>query len=767
MSQHQSRPPARLRQIAGALTFVPKFTHNFIWIVALLLTPAGAAGDTGSHPGYVGGQACAGCHAKESAAWQGSHHDLAMQLPTADAVLGDFNDAEFTAAGVTTRFYRDGAKFMIRTDGPSGKLESYAVSYTFGVQPLQQYLIELPGGRLQAFGIAWDSRPAPAGGQRWFHLYPDNPPKPGDRLHWTALDQNWNHMCADCHSTDVLKRFDPDSDTYATSYAQVDVGCEACHGPGAKHVQWAGQPERGGDPQLAIRLRERDGVSWQTDPVTSQPRRGAPRSGALEIDTCARCHSRRGRLVDDYRHGRPLGDYYRLALLDPGLYHPDGQILDEVFVHGSFLQSRMYAAGVTCSDCHEPHSLALRADGDGMCLSCHGAGGYALPAHHHHQPASGGARCVNCHMPARTYMVVDPRRDHSFRIPRPDLSETIGVPNACNGCHADRDAAWASAQVAAWTNGGKARSFQQHGKALYLAQQGLPQARGALLGVVRDRGQSAIARASAIAALSVWLDPTVAQELTGALEDSSPLVRRAAVETLSSAPPQVRRELLPPRLRDPVRDVRQAAVVGLAGIPPSNLRSTDAEAYAQALEEYRATLRLDADRPEAQVNLGVLLTQLQEADSAEAAYRRALLIEPAYPAAIVNLVDLFRATGRDQQGGELLMAALAVHPELADFHHVLGLWLVRQQRPQQALVALRRAAELAPDDARYGYVLAVALHGQNQIDAALAEIDRVLQHHPYHAESLTAAIYWRQQLGADGGEYTRRLLELQQLDRGN
>jgi hypothetical protein len=374
-----------------------------------------------------------------------------MQPPTADAVLGDFNDTEFTAAGVTTRFYRDGERFMIRTDGPSGKMENYAVSYTFGVAPLQQYLIALPGGRLQAFGIAWDSRPREEGGQRWFHLYPENPPKPGNPLHWTALDQNWNHMCADCHSTDVLKRYDAVSDSYATSYAEIDVGCEACHGPGANHVSWAAQSERQGEPQLAVRLNERDGVSWRSDPTTGLPKRSVPLTSSLELDTCARCHSRRGRLLDEYQHGKAVGDYYRVATLDPGLYHPDGQILEEVFVHGSFLQSRMHDAGVTCSDCHEPHSLDLRVQGDGACLGCHSVGGYALPTHHHHKVESDGARCVNCHMPAKTYMVVDPRRDHSFRVPRPDLSESIGVPNACNSCHADETAAWAAAQIDAWT----------------------------------------------------------------------------------------------------------------------------------------------------------------------------------------------------------------------------------------------------------------------------------------------------------------------------
>ncbi len=718
------------------------------------------------HEGYVGGQVCATCHEQESSAWQGSHHDLAMQLPTAQSVLGDFNDSEFTAAGVTTRFFRDGERYMIRTDGPNGDMQNYPVSYTFGAIPLQQYLIALPGGRLQAFGIAWDSRPEKAGGQRWFHLYPDNTPKPGDRLHWTAIDQNWNHMCADCHSTDLQKRFDATSNTYATSYAELDVNCEACHGPGADHIAWAGQAERDNNPRLAIRLNERQGVSWLPHPKSGLPQRSEPRTSSLEIDTCARCHSRRGRLVDNYDHGQPLGDHYRLATLDAGLYYPDGQILEEVFVHGSFIQSRMHAEGVTCSDCHDPHSLELRTPGDAACLSCHSVGNYASSTHHKHKPTGDAARCVSCHMPATTYMVVDPRRDHSFRIPRPDLTESIGAPNACNNCHADETAAWASAQINSWTDGEPAKGYQQHGWAMYLAQQGLPQARDALLGVVRAPDQSAIARASAIAALEPWLNQSVAQVVIENLSDPSPLVRRAAVEVMSSAPEQVRAELLPPMLRDGVRDVRAAAVVALAGLPPGALTPSAASTFGRVLTDYRATLELDADRPEAHVSLGVLLTQLRDIDGAEAAYRQALKIEPAHAPAVVNLVDLLRATGRGAQGGEILMSALTLNPEAADIHHAFGLWLVRQQRPDQALIALQRAATLAPEVARYGYVLAVALHGQNQVQPALNALDQVLEQHPYHAESLTAAVFWRQQLGADGGVYAKRLLELQSLDRG-
>src|SRR6185436_19298303 len=193
---------------------------------------------------YVGSAQCASCHAQQHAAWKGSDHDLAMQVATTDSVLGNFASAKFMYAAITSTFSRRDGKFFVNTDGPDGKLGNFEIKYTFGVRPLQQYLIELPGGRMQALGIAWDSRPKAQGGQRWFHLYPGQNLKAGDPLHWTGVQQNWNFQCAECHSTDLRKNFDATTGIFHTTWAEVNVACEACHGPGSNHVAWA---EKHGD----------------------------------------------------------------------------------------------------------------------------------------------------------------------------------------------------------------------------------------------------------------------------------------------------------------------------------------------------------------------------------------------------------------------------------------------------------------------------------------------------------------------------------------
>jgi predicted CXXCH cytochrome family protein len=399
-----------------------------------------------------------------------------MAQATEKSVLGTFNKAKFSYAGLTSTFFKRDEKFFVNTDGPDGKLRDYEIKYTFGVMPLQQYLIEFPDGRLQALSIAWDSRPKKDGGQRWFHLYPNQRITYDDELHWTRPSQNWNFMCADCHSTDVRKNYDPATDKFQTRWAEISVGCEACHGPGSNHAAWAKSEspplQKGGkggfesagkiplnppfpkgdasSKELAVQLTERRGIAWTQNAATGNSGRSQPRAADREIEVCAQCHARRGQIGEGYQAGKPFLDHYRPALLTPPLYHSDGQQRGEVYNWGSFLQSKMYASGVTCSDCHNPHSGKLRAEGNTLCATCHLPSKYDTTSHHHHKPASAGASCVGCHMPTTTYMVVDPRHDHSLRIPRPDLSVKFATPNACNGCHANRDARWAATQVNQW-----------------------------------------------------------------------------------------------------------------------------------------------------------------------------------------------------------------------------------------------------------------------------------------------------------------------------
>lgn len=685
-------------------------------------------------PDFVGRAACGVCHAEQDRLWRGSHHDLAMQEATEQTVLGNFNDAEFRKDGVVSRFFRRDGRYMVNTDGADGKLADFEIKYTFGVTPLQQYLVEFPGGRLQALSIAWDSRPLEQGGQRWFHLYPGERIGPNDELHWTRLSQNWNHMCAECHSTNLRKNYDSTVHGYRTTWSEIDVSCEACHGPGSRHVAWAegkGDRERldGGTRGLAFELDERRGITWTIDPASGNAARSAPRSTAKEIETCARCHARRGQWFADYRYGEPLLNTHLPALLQAGLYHADGQIDGEVYEYGSLLQSRMFRAGVNCSDCHEPHSLKLRVPGNGVCLQCHGAEKYDTVKHHFHPLGGGGSQCVDCHMPAKTYMGVDPRRDHSFRIPRPDLSVKLGAPNACANCHDKKPARWAADRLRQWY-GHDPKGYQDYAETLHAARNGVADAEFGLMALLREPGQPAIARATAVAELGRRLTPESLPALAEALGDAEPMVRVGALLALDRLPPEARWQAAHDRLRDPVRVVRALAAEALAGVPAGQVPAGEQADWQMAGDEYLASLRLNADEPGTQVNLGNFHAARGETDAAERAYREALALDPDWVPAYANLSDLYRQTGRDAQGERLLLEGLARQPEAAALHHSLGLLKVRERNLPAALASLKKAMELAPEDTRFRYVYAVALDSAGRAREARKVVEAGLRQAP-------------------------------------
>ncbi|MEE9608831.1 MAG: tetratricopeptide repeat protein, partial [Myxococcota bacterium] len=623
--------------------------------------------------------------------------------------------------------------------------------------PLQQYLIAFPDGRLQALGIAWDARPAAAGGQRWFSLYPQRV-EPGDPLHWTGIAQTWNRMCAECHSTQLRKGYDVAADRYETRWEALDVSCEACHGPGSAHVAWADQ---GGDPDAGLAVKLGEAGAWQIPAAADTARRTPTRATRTEVETCARCHARRALLSEDYVHGSPLLDTHRPALLEEGLYHADGQILDEVYVYGSFLQSRMYAAGVSCSDCHEPHALTLRAEGNALCGQCHRAERYDAAAHHHHAAESAGARCVACHMPARVYMGVDARRDHGFRVPRPDLSSVLGTPNACDGCHADRSGGWAAVTVSEW-RGGRAPA-PHFAEVLHAGRRGLPGANAALVSLGENPEVPAIVRATALALLAPPMTSAALDALRSALRDSDPLVRLAAVEAVEALPLEARAQWLPPLLGDPLRGVRIAAARALAALPAERLEPGDARALAAALAEYRDAQRTNADGPEAHLSLGALHTAQGDLDAARAAYEQALRLDPSFLPSYVNLADLHRMAGRDELAEQLLWRALDVGgPETPDVHHAFGLLRVRQERFDEALELLRLAAEGNPRRARYAYVYGVALHSQGRTQQALEVLERAHARRPGDPELLLGLATIRRDAGDRAGalRHARALLEL-------
>jgi tetratricopeptide (TPR) repeat protein len=464
--------------------------------------------------------------------------------------------------------------------------------------------------------------------------------------------------------------------------------------------------------------------------------------------------------------GDPLLDGFRPALLDERLYHPDGQILDEVYVYGSFIQSTMYAQGVTCSDCHDPHSLLVYDSSNALCARCHVPATYDTPDHHFHPPESSGSRCVECHMPATNYMVVDPRRDHSLRIPRPDLSVTLGTPNACTQCHTDRAADWAARSVIRLY--GAERGSEPHfGETFERGRRRVPTASNSLAALARDSIQPRMVRASALALLSGYANSAASQAIAELATDSDPLVRMSAARASETMEPAERYGVAYPMLNDSILAVRTEAARAVASVPPTVMPGRQRSAIDTALAGYISSQLANADRPEAHMNIGALLFARGGFENAETAFRNAIRLDSTFIPGYVNLADLRRQQGRDAEGEALLRTALEIAPDDATVHHALGLYLMRARQPSDGLDALRRAAELSPDNARFAYVYGIALNSAGRPSEALTVLEQASARQPYDVDLLTALVMLNRDQGniAAAIPYANRLVEVLPDDR--
>jgi tetratricopeptide (TPR) repeat protein len=713
---------------------------------------------------FTGSDTCKSCHASEFENWRGSHHDLAMQEPDETTVLADFDDSSFSYGDIETRFFRKDGKFVVRTDGEDGKLQDFTVAYVFGVYPLQQYLLPLSRGRLQALSIAWDSRPSDEGGQRWFHLYPDEVIKHDDPLHWTGPYQNWNTRCAECHSTDLKKNYDLPSRSFNTTFEELNVSCEACHGPGDKHLELAAQGKTGDAPSggFPTKLQQRGEWQFQADQPIAQ--RLQSLTSNAQIDNCGRCHARRGTL-GDYHYGADLLDTHRLSLPQSPLYHYDGQILDEVYVYGSFRQSKMHQAGVVCSNCHEPHSLKLRAEGNGVCAQCHQPASYDNEQHHHHPAGSSGAQCANCHMPETTYMEVDPRRDHSIRIPRPDLSVVMGTPNACTQCHTDKRDDWALSALRGW--GVQFRDTARHpARAFQAAANGDTRVTPQLSQLATSEDTPAIWRAAAMESLGELGGRDALQTATQLLYSDDPLLRVSTIRALQFLPLNQRFQLLEPLLDDDITSVRMEVANSLAGVPLDQVTEQQARQLSKLFNEFTRIQQGNADMPSALVQLGIFYVNRNDLPSAEGAYREALRLNPQLIPAQLNLADLLRSANREDEARQVLLTALEVAPEHGPTMHSLGLLEARSGNAEQALDYLGRAAQTETVATRYRFVYAIALHDLGQPQQAVSQLQALLRIVPQDQQVLLALANYSAELG-QRDEARRYAAELNRLAPSN
>jgi len=713
---------------------------------------------------FVGRSTCVDCHQKEAEAFRGSDHDLAMDHATDASVLGDFDDATFEHDGLVNRMYRDGERFMVYTEGEDGEMQDFEVKYVFGFSPLQQYMVEFDRpadmpptevARVQVLRITWDTLE-----EKWFYLRPPDVPEklePDDPLHWTGVAQRWQTMCADCHSTNLKRNFDPAEQAYHTTFSEIDVSCEACHGPGSLHLELANSKSLFWDRRHGYGLAKLKGEN-------AEP----------QLQTCAPCHSRRGVLSNGFHGGDEFCDFYNLELLRDDTYFADGQIKDEVYVYGSFIQSKMYHKGIRCTDCHDPHSLKLKSPGNQTCTSCHqhAAGKYDTPSHHQHVPGTAGAMCVNCHMPHRTYMDVDKRRDHSLRVPRPDLSVELGTPNACSGCHVkdqlasidqekqprlleyadwleaaeagDEQIADAIKKTDAWCDAacekwyGENRKQPKHfSEAIVAFRRGEPGAVNDLLRVATQPEEltPVLARASALGELAAAGVGNVTAKASKLVNDTDehPIVRAAAIGLFMGASPNVVRRSLMRHVDDESRLVRieAARLLVASGVYPS-MSSNERLRVDNALAEVKDSLMVASDRAGAHMGWAMLCEGRGRYQDAIEAYETAIRTEPNMTGPRTNLASMLERVL--QQSGPQQREALMQRIE---------------QLRNEELPLIARDAALAPENAGIQYRYGLALYLAGKIDQALEQLELAVKLAPDVADFRQARDLLMQRINQD------------------
>lgn len=677
---------------------------------------------------------CTSCHEQSKHDWQQSDHAKSMSIADKVSVLADFNNVDVKHYGQKARFFIKDDQYQVSISYDD-KYDTYPIKYTFGHFPLQQYIVETEKGKFQILPFAWDARLKSEGGQRWYHNYSHEEILPEDRLHWRQPLQNWNGMCADCHSDGLKRNYDADENSFKTSFDNINVGCLSCHVDKPVHTKQA----KGRNVTKDIISNKHPTGQWlrKINEKTAHWQ-GKQRNNDF-MEGCFACHSLRSPLTDGFKANTPFLDQFTPQLPSAPNYYADGQIKEEVYVYGSFLQSKMYDNGVNCLDCHDKHTMKLKIEGNGLCLQCHSGDNYNVNSHHKHQDESAGAQCTNCHMPTTRYMGVDDRRDHSFKIPRPDLSIQFNTPNACTKCHDDKSNQWAIDNLENWH--GKPNSLSKSKQSLMLLNTGQAIRVEDHLSIISDSKLDVISRASALQMLNFTTQTITIDFLKPYFSHQESLLRLSAATAAQLLPLEVKVKYLSTLLNDKLKAVRVAAARGLVA---SKITAEYQLAFDRALNELLTSNELVSWRGEGRANQGLLALDNDNASEAEKAFIGAITVEPYFDTGYINLADLYRRQQRSVEVASVLEHGMHNLPKSGALRYAYGLHLIRQKMHAKAVVFFEEATIFEPNSAQYFYAYILSLDSQGETVKALENLKNNIGHYAERQQLIELGLYMAQ-----------------------
>lgn len=691
---------------------------------------------------YVGDQSCKECHKREYQEWQQSHHFMSM-LPANDStVKGDFNNITFKGDGVTSRFFKKDNIFYINTEGEDGKNHDFEVKFTFGVIPLQQYLIQFPSGRLQVPRLSWDTKK-----NKWFNQYAGQKIPSHDWLHWTENSQNWNTMCAVCHSTNLRKNYDVHADKYKTSYSVINVSCESCHGAGKLHVDFA----KSGDYIKGNKKEEGYSKIISGNNPTEQ------------LNKCAPCHALITEVSSSHIDSKEIMDNYIPQIPDTQNFYADGQVNNEDYNYTSFLQSKMHGMGVKCSDCHNPHSAKLKRVGNLTCTQCHVQNKYDTPSHTFHKKENIGSKCVSCHMPGKVYMGNDLRHDHFFRVPRPDLSVRYGMPNACGSCHKDKSNKFLAESVVKWYGPKRKYHFSDD---LIPGSKLDKNSEAHLIHLINNKTVPAIIKATAAFYLGSIPTQTSLNSLLKCLDSKDAQVRYRALRSLSNFPTSGWIKAVGSLLTDKVRAVRIAAADLYITIPVEQIPTQYAAAFALANKELKSYLTYQTDFSTGNVMLADYYFKLQDYNNAEKFYLRGLKKDSNMNYALLNLSTVYNIVGKNDEALNSLEKAIKNDPKNERIYYNMALIYNEIGNKEAAEKSFSKSIELKSTNPRVYYNYGLILNENKKFKEAVAVLQKGLTINPSATELLYALTFVHIQT-KNIDKALQTAMKLKQLDPNN
>ena len=638
---------------------------------------------------------CMECHQDIHHHWQKSQHGQANRLINIALDRDPFSNKNLGTSSEQWNFTLDDGKATVSADN-----KTYHAGMAIGVKPLIQYLVASDDGRWQTPNAAWD--PAK---KEWFDVFNDDIRTSADWGHWSSRGMTWNTQCAFCHMTDFKKNYDIPTDTYKSTWKEMGVGCTQCH---SDHTE---KPDA--KTGCLIDLTKNQKIK------KDHPQR--------ILENCASCHSRRGEFDDNFHHGEKYGDHYQLQLPTmPHLYYPDGQIKDEVYVWTSFRLSNMGHKGVSCMDCHDPHTtkLKLPVANNTLCMSCHAGGSNGRvsgaiiidPAtHSHHGVDSKGNSCVECHMTHTTYMGRDPRRDHGFHVPDPQLTKELGIPNACNKCHDDKDTDWAITWTNNWfgekMNSPERKRQRARTRAIAGAFNGQQESIDALLSVYANEPNPTW-QATLMQIMQAWAtDPRVQHIAREGVHSKDSLLRASSCMILEFSTDNS--PWLEPMLKDPVKEVRIAAAWAMRS--RLSLRS-------EVRHELESSLAFSADQPAGAMRTAQLAMDANELDKAESWMARAVRLDSSSAAARASYSILLGRLNKPNEALLQLQTANQLEPENPRFSFLMALTYSDLGQKDKTEELLKKVIKLDPNHDRAHYNLGLLYAAQEKLEAAIHNV---------------------------------------------